>query len=392
MRNSAQGVIHFLPLVLIVGVATLGLLLVAQKKEVKLTPTSILAKPNTNVFGSLSATLTSQTATFNFVYSELNSAYVVDVSTSARMNKNENEGFGSGASSPILVADPQSKWDKYKCGATVYWRVLTADRRHKGQTQSAVVDCVASSTLASPDPFPSPVASPSPPSPSPTPSPRAFFWVRPYLVYPADKSMYPEYETAVKNYMVELQNWYKEKVGATFFMQPLVVVRSKYNYDTMRCDPGPLDSTPPSAECLSDPRRLDGNWGMYMNQAIHDGVEHLDEQTAALVFSAGGGGYAGANLYPNYAGWAIVGDWVLEPISGVVNDWGIPCKYSDGWQCSGGVPKGTPAHELGHAFGLGHPDPVLYAQPSIMKWHGDYPTVGFLQYEVDYLLQSPFFK
>lgn len=215
--------------------------------------------------------------------------------------------------------------------------------------------------------------------------------VKPYLVYPADKPVYPEYETAVKNYMSELQAWYKQKVGKTFYMLPLKVVRSSYSYDIMRCDPNPNDSIPSSDACLKDPKRLDGNWGYYLNKAIHDGVEKWEEKTAALIFSAGGGGFAGANKYPNDTGFAITGDWVLEPISGKANDWGIPCKYSDGWQCAGGVPGGSPAHELGHAFGLPHPG-GQYADQSIMEWHGGYPTVGFLPSEVDQLKKSPFFK
>ncbi len=226
---------------------------------------------------------------------------------------------------------------------------------------------------------------------SPKAQENSTYIVKPYLVYPSDKPMYPEYEEAVKKYMDELQGWYGEQVGKTFEMQPLQVVRSQYTYDTMRCDPNPDDSTLPSTDCLNNPNRLEGNWGAYMNKAIHNGVERWDEQTATLVFSAGGGGYAGANKLPNDTGWAISGDWVLEPISGKANEWGIPCRYSDGWQCSGGVPKGTPAHELGHAFGLPHPG-SQYAAQTIMEWHGNYPGVGFIKQEVDYLKNSPFFK
>jgi len=210
------------------------------------------------------------------------------------------------------------------------------------------------------------------------------YLVKPYLVYPADQQMYPAYEEAVQHYLGELQAWYLQKVGRTFKMAPLKVVRSQYPYRIMRC------GDPPKQACADDPKRLDGNWGMYMNLAIHNGTEHWDERAATLVFGAGGGGYAGSNRYPNDAGWSIVGDWVLEPLSGVENVWGIPCRYSDGWQCAGHVPKGTPAHELGHAFGLPHPD--QYPGASIMKWHGGYPDVGFLPHEIDYLQKSPFFR
>ncbi len=263
-------------------------------------------------------------------------------------------------------------------------------------TQESPSPSPSTAPITSPEVSPSPTANPSPsaspsatPSVTPSPTPGTYL-VKPYLVYPADKPMYPEYETAVNAYMDELKLWYLSKVGKTFNMAPLQVVRSAHNYDTMRCDPNPDDATPPIAACLADPSRLDGNWGMYMNRAIHNDAEVWESQTAALIFGAGGGGFAGANKYPNDTGFAIVGDWALEPISGVVNSWGIPCSFSDGWQCVGGVPKGTPAHELGHAFGLPHPG-AQYVGQSIMQWHGDYPTVGLIQQEIDQLNISPFF-
>ncbi len=249
---------------------------------------------------------------------------------------------------------------------------------------------------ATPTPTPVPVSAPiiipsASPSPSPSPSPvssHGGYKITPYLVYPADKPLYPAYETALNSYLIELQKWYMEKIGKTFEISPLQVIKSAYSYDTMRCDPNPFDSVPPSSQCLNDPKKLDGDWMLYMYLAIYGLEDGFKDQNVDLIFSAGGGGFAGGNKLDNDAGFAISGDWVLEPISGVANSWGIPCNLSDGWQCSGGVPKGTPAHELGHAFGLGHPD----NGPSIMKWHGDYPTVGFLPQEVEALKKSPFFK
>ncbi|MBI2577926.1 MAG: hypothetical protein HYV77_03785 [Candidatus Wildermuthbacteria bacterium] len=230
-----------------------------------------------------------------------------------------------------------------------------------------------------------PISAPTPAPmslPAPTPT-RTTFLVRPYLVYPADKAMYPIYEQAIENYMTELQVWYKTKVGVTFSKAPLKIIRSSDSYLTMRC------GEVPSAKCKNDPSIIEGNWAGYINKAIHNGVYDWDKDTITLVFSPGAGGYGGANISDN-KGWAIVGDWVLEPLSGVANEWGIPCVYSSGWQCAAGVPKGTPAHEIGHAFGLSHPDG--YSGDSIMKWHGGYPETGFLPHEIEFLRNSPFFE
>ncbi|MAG59976.1 hypothetical protein CMO96_04270 [Candidatus Woesebacteria bacterium] len=194
--------------------------------------------------------------------------------------------------------------------------------------------------------------------------------------------MYPEYESSVRDYMDEMQQWYCDKVGATFSMKPLQVVRTAEDYQTVRCGPNP------SQNCLDDPSKLESDMPFYVNKAVHGGVVGWEQQVSALAFVAGGGGWAGSVDDANYTSWAIVGDWVLEPISGVENTWGIPCQYSGGWQCAGGVPKGTPAHELGHTFGLDHPS----AEGSIIKWHGDYPNVGFLSSEVEFLKDSPFFQ
>jgi hypothetical protein len=211
------------------------------------------------------------------------------------------------------------------------------------------------------------------------------FVVKPYLVYPADKPTYPEYESGLQNYLTELQQWYCDKVGLTFNMAPLEVVISQFNYLNIRCGPNP------STACINDPSILNSNLPQYMNLSINNSAEFWEEQTIALVFAAGGGGFAGGRVDSANSGFAVVGDWAIEPITGKANDWGIPCTFSDGWQCAANVAQGTPAHELGHAFGLFHPDPATYPGDSIMKWHGGYPTVGFLPHEIEYLRQSPYF-
>ncbi len=219
----------------------------------------------------------------------------------------------------------------------------------------------------------------------PSSTTRTKYLVKPYLVYPADKPMYPEYEQAVNSYLIELQNWYLDKVGKTFTLAPLQIIRTPENYLTLRCGDNP------SEECRNNPSALVGNTPMYINKAIHNGQERWDEQTVALVFSVGAGGYAGGRLNSGDAGFAIVGDFVLEPISGKANDWGIPCKYAT-WQCELKNARGTVAHELTHGFGLGHPFISSPDMWTIMRQPSVYPEVGFLPFETDFLKQSPFFN
>jgi hypothetical protein len=106
------------------------------------------------------------------------------------------------------------------------------------------------------------------------------------------------------------------------------------------------------------------------------------------VFAQGGGGIAQANLVKDWQGMGIFGDWVLEPISGVREPLAIHAGHAT-WEVKGGTPKGTTAHELGHAFGLHHPD--KYDGKSIMRAHWDYPDTGLLPHEVLILKNSPFF-
>lgn len=221
--------------------------------------------------------------------------------------------------------------------------------------------------------------------------PRTEFFVEPYIVYPKDKSEIPEYKDAVKKYMEELQGWYLCKAGVTFVMKDVQVVHSKRSYLQMRCGESPVE------KCLKNQVEMKGNWAQYMNEAIHGGEAIYEKEpgwdanTVDLMFGVGGGGYAGANSNGSTSGWAVVGDWSLEPISKVKNSWGIPCDLSDGWQCKNNVARGTPAHELGHAFGLPHPGEE-YKDDSVMEWHGNYPKKGFLDSEIQFLQNSPFFK
>jgi hypothetical protein len=200
--------------------------------------------------------------------------------------------------------------------------------------------------------------------------------VKLYYIYPSDQPFHQEYVDAINNVMIEINEWYRTKAGVNFRLEEVVVMQG-FDYLTMRC------GTFPTQECMDD-RTKHPNW----QRAVEQIIDGMPDKKVALIFGQGGGGFAGANLLGNYAGFAYVGDWVLEPISGVREPATAHCGYAT-WQCEGGVPKGTIVHELGHAFGLHHP--VADAGISIMKWHGDYPNTEFLPHEQKILQLNPMF-
>src|SRR5437667_12064942 len=182
------------------------------------------------------------------------------------------------------------------------------------------------------------------------------FYVQPYYVYPHDQSYHVEYAQAIERLSRETREWYADRVGRHFRFAQLKVVRSPDDYLVMRCGPQP------DASCRDDRQTIP-----FMLGSVLRAIGGLPSRQSTWIFAQGAGGFAGANLFGDYVGFAMLGDWVLEPISGVAEPAGIPCIFAT-WQCQVGVPKVAAAHVLGYTFELDLPTAVFPGH-SLMPRH-----------------------
>ena len=93
---------------------------------------------------------------------------------------------------------------------------------------------------------------------------------------------------------------------------------------------------------------------------------------SVVIFVKGAGGWAGGRAFPSATGgWAILGDWNIDSLDGTL----CPADY---WFAGQRRQTGALAHELGHTFGLRHPDVYGEAnESSIMGYWWEYPELGF---------------
>jgi hypothetical protein len=213
------------------------------------------------------------------------------------------------------------------------------------------------------------------------------FVVQPYYIYPSDQPYHPEYERAVSQLSTEIQQWFAARVGATFRLAPVKVVRAPEANLTIRCGTQPADA------CRDDRLRRP-HWAAALEQAVGGYKPHQ----IAWIFTQGGGaggegpihnGQATATWYGDYIGVALLGDWTLEGVSGVREPAAITCA-TPGSFCQAGGPKGAAAHELGHTFGLLH---TLHANARSLMNQGlyEYPNSILLPHEIKILRETPWF-
>lgn len=80
-------------------------------------------------------------ATFSFNFSEeyRSNWYTIDASTTPDMSWDVYGDFASGANSPIILNNANTRWDKYSCGRTLYWRIKPNNIGFTSPIQSTVV-------------------------------------------------------------------------------------------------------------------------------------------------------------------------------------------------------------------------------------------------------------
>lgn len=91
-------------------------------------------------FSNLSASLGCN-ASFSFADSGSSPGFHVDLSTTPDMSWDVYLDFSTGSTSPLPVFNPGSRWDKYRNGRRLYWRVSNSARTVVSPIQSSVVNC-----------------------------------------------------------------------------------------------------------------------------------------------------------------------------------------------------------------------------------------------------------
>jgi hypothetical protein len=94
-----------------------------------------------STFSNLKATLASDRAEFSFDSSIITTPYYVEMSQRPDLSYGVYVNFANGNSCPLTVINPQAKWDQYRCGNTMYWRVYTSASLRMSEIQKAVINC-----------------------------------------------------------------------------------------------------------------------------------------------------------------------------------------------------------------------------------------------------------
>jgi hypothetical protein len=225
--------------------------------------------------------------------------------------------------------------------------------------------------------------------------------VLPILYVPADLPVEPQRLDLQIRAVRDVQQWYADRLGGlSFRADPLLVHRSRHTF----------------AELAANNFQ---NWWPLPDKEFADyGLPWNDSsQFKLLILAQGAGAWAGADSENGgiqseedpgppqrgaFGGLAVVGDSSIGGIlAGVcprtsTASWQKP-EGGTAWWCNWNTYRGTVAHELGHTFGVPHPDafrPGFRCDSTVitnMQCHWAWPADSLLPFEARHLISLDFF-
>jgi len=189
---------------------------------------------------------------------------------------------------------------------------------------------------------------------------------------------------ALRSALIEIRQFYAHALGGnTFILNDLIVLQAsgpKEKYG-IRWNGGNI---------YTDGVNLTDQFEGAIVTELHDrGFPTPPDQNengyVVPIFVKGAGGWAGGRSFGTGgdSGWSIVGDWAIDSLQGQVPEGAY-------WWSGRTLQLGAVAHELGHGFGLQHPDTWGGTDAGMLMgdWWG-YPDAALLgDREKDQLNQS----
>lgn len=226
--------------------------------------------------------------------------------------------------------------------------------------------------------------------------------VLPFYVVPKGDTV-PRAEVAYTvKVLADVRRWYADATGGhTVAFVPLVIQESRSTFPQLAAD------------------SFQAWWPLLQDEFAADGLpwnRHSDFKLLLLTHRAGAwagsdsenGGLdsaadAGKVDKGAWGGIAIIGDSSVGGVlAGVCPDTAhgkADSTVATAWWCSGSTYRGTVAHELGHTFGLPHPDAFVKGfrcadstAYTIMQCHWWWEKRALLPYERVHLASLPFFR
>lgn len=219
--------------------------------------------------------------------------------------------------------------------------------------------------------------------------------VVPVYLVPSDLSLSAERLALTVRALKSVREWYQRVLaGQTFDYDPVVVQVSRHSFSEFAAD------------------SFQAWWPLLQEEFKNYGLDWEDDNTKMLWVANGAGAWAGsdsenggidsiaeAGQVPDgdRGGLAVVGDSSLGGyLAGVCPDSG---RTGTAWWCSWKTFQGTLAHELGHTWGLPHPDAFLpgfrcadSTAWTNMQCHWGFPFDSLLPYEQRHLKSLRHFR